>query len=342
MTDALLQQPPPVLFIGGKGGVGKTSVASALALHYATNGYRTLLVSTDPAHSLSDAFAMPIGAGGTRINERLYALELDPDSQVEAHIAEVLASMKQLSKPAMYPQIERQLKLTAQSPGTQEAALLEAIAKLIDTREQQGYDVLIFDTAPTGHTLRLLILPEAMAAWTQGMLKTTDKARQLKGVVDHLSTDRRVAPGHPLAEPQQHDVTALADRNAQIATRLRQRQQLFQRVRHELKNPKRCAIALVLTPEKLPILETQRAVQQLQEQRLPLAALWINRNLPATADGDFLAQRRQQEAVYQQQIRTSFKGIAAAFLPLFATDLVGLQGLQHLQQEITATPLEKL
>lgn len=342
MALDLLATPPPILFVGGKGGVGKTSIAAALALHHAAQGRRTLVVSTDPAHSLSDAYAQSVGAEVTNIAPQLDALELDPDRQVEHHISEVLASMKSLVKPTLYPQIERQLKLTAQSPGTQEAALLEAIARLIDERSQLGYDVLIFDTAPTGHTLRLLTLPEAMSAWTQGMLQTSNKAQQLQGVVDHLSSARQKAHQHPLAEPKQHDVNDLSERNRAIAERLRLRQQLFQRTRDVIKDPAQTAIALVLTPEKLPILETTRAVEQLQDQRLPLAGLWVNRNLPDQVEGEFMRQRQLQEHQYQAEIRSRFRNLPLAFLPLFAQDLDDIKGLQQLVEALRERPLELL
>ncbi|MDN7135235.1 ArsA family ATPase [Pseudidiomarina terrestris] len=329
-----LAQLPPIVFIGGKGGVGKTSVASALALKLARSGKRVLIVSTDPAHSLSDAFDIAIGGQTTTIESRLDALEIDPDQQVKDHIESVLASMKDLVKPTLYPQIEKQMKLTAQSPGTQEAALLESIAKLIDQRTLKGYDHILFDTAPTGHTLRLLILPEAMSAWTQGLLQHSEKAQQLQGVVDHLASARQTAPQHPLGEPKQHGVANLSDRNAKIAERLRERQQLFQRVRSAIKNADETAIILVLTPEKLPILETERAVQQLHEHKLPLAALIVNRNLPDPVEGEFLLQRKHQEGIYQQQIEQRFSQELKTYLPLFPTDLDGVTGLEKLLQAL--------
>lgn len=342
MKIDLLHTPPKIIFVGGKGGVGKTSIAAALALHHSNKGRKTLVISTDPAHSLSDAFAQPIGAKITPLTAQLDALEIDPDQQVEQHITEVLASMKSMVKPSLYPQIEKQLHLTAQSPGTQEAALLESIARYIDEREELGYDLILFDTAPTGHTLRLLTLPEAMSAWTQGILQSSEKAQQLQGVVDHLSSSRQRAPQHPLAEPKQHDVPELSDRNQRIAERLRRRQQLFQRTRDAIKDPQQTAIALVLTPEKLPILETERAVRQLQEQKLPLAALWVNRNLPEHVEGEFMAQRQQQEQIYRAQIHNLFTRLPAAFIPLFARDLDGMEGLQQLVESLAQNELKPL
>ena len=116
-----------VLLVGGKGGVGKTTVSSALALLAARQGKRVLIVSTDPAHSLADAFGCPIGDSIRSIKDGVDALEIDPDKEVKAHIQRVMQQMKRFTKPELFPEIERQMRLSQQSPGAQEAALLERI-----------------------------------------------------------------------------------------------------------------------------------------------------------------------------------------------------------------------
>ena len=156
-----------IIFVGGKGGVGKTTTSSALALLASRRGKKVLIVSTDPAHSLADAFDRHIGDNITRLAANLDGLEIDPDHQVEQHLASVSAQLKRFTRPDMFAEIERQMRLTRQSPGAQEAAMLERICQVIELGLSE-YDLVIFDTAPTGHTLRLLSLPEAMAA----MVKT--------------------------------------------------------------------------------------------------------------------------------------------------------------------------
>lgn len=322
-----------IIFVGGKGGVGKTTVSSAIALQQAELGRRVLLISTDPAHSLADAFDRPIGDSKTKVAAGVDALEIDPDREVDAHIERVMRTMKRFSKPDMFPEIERQMRLTQQSPGAQEAALLERIARIID-EEPAHYDVIIFDTAPTGHTLRLLSLPEAMAAWTQGLLKQSQKAKQLEGVLEHLSPKAGKDITNPMADPTQHETATMDDRTAEITETLLRRQRLFHRIRHVLTDPQQTGLVFVLTPEKLPILETTRAVAALKSEHLPIAGLVINRNLPDLIDSDFFAQRRQQESLYREEIENTFADLSRVYLPLFPTDLHGLAALQKVCAEL--------
>ncbi len=149
-----------LIFVGGKGGVGKTTTAAALGLLAAKQGRSCLLVSTDPAHSLGDIFDTTIGDTETRLGQRLHGLEIDPEVQAQGHIDRVKTQMKTLVHPRLYGEIERQLDLARYSPGTSEAALLERVAELMGD-DGSRFDLVIFDTAPSGHTVRLLSLPPA-------------------------------------------------------------------------------------------------------------------------------------------------------------------------------------
>jgi len=327
MTKHSLLTDKRVVLVGGKGGVGKTTLSSSFAILAAQRDKRCLIVSTDPAHSLADAFDQPIGDQVTKLAPNLDGLEVDPDREVKAHIERVMAQMKRFARPDMYPEIERQLRLTQHSPGAQEAALLERIADIID-RGLDDYDLIVFDTAPTGHTLRLLSLPEAMAAWTQGMLKQTDKSEQLDGVLKHLSPKSGKDIQNPMADPSEHATDGMPERTKAITDSLRRRQQLFQRTRRILQDADQTALMFVLTPEKLPILETERAVKALQNERLPLAGLLVNRVLPESADGEFMAQRRRQEKTYLGEIESLFAAQQRWYIPLLPNDIQGFAALE--------------
>lgn len=318
-----------LLLVGGKGGVGKTTISAAMALLASSRGKKVLLVSTDPAHSLSDAFARSVGDSITRLAPNLDALELDPDREVEQHLARVSAQLKRFTRPEMFNEIERQMRLTRQSPGAQEAAMLERMANVIELG-LTDYDIVIFDTAPTGHTLRLLSLPEAMAAWTQGLLNANKRSEKLGEVLGHLTPKSGRDLANPLADPAEHATAGMDERNKAITETLLARQRLFQRTREVLTDAQQSALLFVLTPEKLPILETGRAVQSLVQEKLPLAGLVVNRILPANADGNFLAARRTQEQVHLTQIAEDFASLRRYKIPLQATDIEGITALQQI------------
>ncbi|MEH6493270.1 ArsA family ATPase [Halopseudomonas sp.] len=323
------------MWVGGKGGVGKTTVSAALAVLAASRGKRCLIVSTDPAHSLGDVFAKDLDDSPRRLLPNLDAMEIDPDTEVEAHLARVTAQMRRFASAEMLPELERQLKLTRQSPGTQEAALLERIARLISTPHPE-YDLIIFDTAPTGHTLRLLTLPEAMAAWTEGLLSHNRKSEELGKVLQHLTPKRGRDIDSPFDDPQTSELSDLDRKTRDIADTLLTRRRLFHQARRILKDHQQSGFLFVLTPERLPILETSRAVSALQSVDIPIVAALINRVIPVTADGQFLQRRREQEASYLQRIEHELGHLPLPRLPWLETDVQGLEILQSIAEQLAA------
>lgn len=322
-----------LVWVGGKGGVGKTTVSAALAVLAARRGRRCLIVSTDPAHSLGDVFARQLDDTPRRLLPDLDAMEIDPDIEVEAHLARATAQMRGFAAPEMMDELKRQMQLTRQSPGAQEAALLERIARLI-TDPDLGYDLIIFDTAPTGHTLRLLTLPEAMAAWTDGLLTHNRKSEQLGKVLKHLTPKSGRDVNTPFDDPREDALSALDKRTRDIAETLLNRRRLFHQARRQLEDAKQSGFLFVLTPERLPILETARAVNTLQEAGIPVVATLVNRVIPDNADGDFLERRRQQEASYLQRIDDEFGKLPRPRLPWLDTDVQGLEILEYLADRL--------
>ncbi len=310
-----------VLFAGGKGGVGKTTVAAAMALRAAERGRRPLLVSTDPAHSLGHIFERRIGNRITRLAENLDGLEIDPEAAADDYIDTVRDRVRGLVRGDLADEADRQIRLARHAPGAMEAALLERIADII-LDDERAQDLVIFDTAPIGHTLRLLELPEMLAAWTDGMLRRRERTSKLKGALDHLGSatlGRSDAPAETAQDARMQRVTEL----------LLNRRRKFHRVRRLIKDPAITGFLLVMTPERLPMAETAKARKLLEEQNVPVAAVIVNRVLPERDLGTFLETRREREREYLDEIATITKGLTSVRLPLLAHDVAGLDQLRE-------------
>src|SRR5699024_10013143 len=158
-----------ILFIGGKGGVGKSTSAAAVAWKLAKENKKTLLISTDPAHNLGDIFSQKIGGETQKITDNHYALEIDPETETRKYINSVKENIKGTVRSSMIDEVNRQLDTAIASPGADESALFDKLISII-IEEEQVYNHLVFDTAPTGHTIRLLTLPELMGVWIEGLL----------------------------------------------------------------------------------------------------------------------------------------------------------------------------
>ncbi|ADI14143.1 ArsA family ATPase [Truepera radiovictrix] len=320
-----------IVFVGGKGGVGKTTTAAALALQWARRGERCLLVSTDPAHSLGDLFGCQLGEREYPLADGLWGLEIDPEGEADRYVAGVSRTLRTLMPPHLYGEIDRQMRMTRQAPGALEAALLERVADVMEAASE-GYDRVVFDTAPTGHTMRLLSLPEVMGAWVDGMLQQRERSGRLGRMLAQLG-----GKGSDLTYFDDPD--ALPDsREGRITSVLLARRRKFHRARRLLLDADRCAFVLVLTPEKLPILESAKALDTLARFRVPVAGLVVNRVLPAEAEGPFWATRRAQERVYLGEIATRFANWPQLHVPLFARDIEGVAGLEQVAAHLTLAP----
>ncbi|QHC50350.1 ArsA family ATPase [Billgrantia tianxiuensis] len=318
---------------GRQGGVGKTTVAASLAVLAARRERRVLVVSTDPAHSLGDVFDRELNDAPRRLLPNLDAMEIDPDAEVDAHLARVTEQMRRYAAPEMMAELERQMRLTRQSPGAQEAALLERLSRIVSD-DTAPYDLVIFDTAPTGHTLRLLTLPEAMAAWTDGLLAHSRKSEELGKVLSHLTPKRGRDVATPFDDPQEDPLNDLDERTRDVARTLLERRRLFHRARRRIENAQESGFLFVMTPERLPILETARAVQALEAVKIPVAGTLVNRVLPDDADGEFLRARREQEATYLARIDEQFAHLPRPRLTLLPSDVQGIAALEELASRL--------
>lgn len=321
----------PIIFVGGKGGVGKTTTAAALASKFAEQQQKTLIVSTDPAHSLGDVFAMNLASSSAKnkpkaLTEYLDALELDPDLIIDEHFARVEKTISSYANPDMMPKIREHLQLSKSAPGAQEAAMLEAICRyLVDSVEQGIYQHIIFDTAPTGHTLRLLMLPEMMEAWTDGLLTQQRRQAKLKGAADNLTTKKTKST---LSNP--FEDAKPVDKWQQAVDVLNARKNLFKKAGELLHDRQKTAVVLVLTADNLPIEETRRAVNQLKEAKLAPAALVVNQLIEAEQNDKFWQNRAIRQQSLVKDIESYFIDYPIYGIYLQPSDVRGREALTKL------------
>ncbi|MDO5057695.1 MAG: ArsA family ATPase [Lautropia sp.] len=322
--DPLLQalQAVPLIFVGGKGGVGKTTHAASLACRLAALGRKVLVVSTDPAHSLGDVLAVPLSDTPRELAPGLSALELNPQTMVDQHFAAVEKTIAAYARPEMLPRLRQHLEAAKSSPGAEEAAMLEAICQLVVGQQAQGFEHLVFDTAPTGHTLRLLELPQLMSAWTEGLLAQQGRQQKLREAA--LPFWQKSGSRHPIMDELKQQ------RWQQALEVLERRQHLFATAGKLLGDAAHTRIVLVMTPEMLPLAETRRAVAQLRHFGLPCRDLIVNQVMPTQAgDNDFWKQRHARQQEILAQLRHDLADLAHYEYALQSADIRGVEALRH-------------
>ncbi len=280
------------VFFGGKGGVGKTTVSSAYATRCAAAGVDTLLVSTDPAHSTADVFDQPLGDDPRPVESRdnLWAMEIDPDAEVEAHMDRIRRSLSDQVSPAIVNEIDQQIELAHRTPGAYEAALFDRFVDVM--RSSEEYDRVVFDTSPTGGTLRLLSLPELLESWIDRLVRKR---------AESIDLYEKAAIGERQARGVDEDP---------IVARLRERKENFEFAGRVLRED--AAFFFVLNPDELSIRETERAIADLAEHDLGVRGLVVNRLTPAPDDDEdgrgarYLRARRDTERERLATIRSTF------------------------------------
>ena len=332
---------PEYVLYGGKGGVGKTTMAAATALSSAAGGASTLVVSTDPAHSLSDTLETAIPPTPTRIREDLplWAAEIDPDEAVGEGVfgdEDPLGGMGEMGD-RMGPMgdmlgggddedgmggLAGMMGMGGSMPGADEAV---AMRQLLEYLDDPRFDRVIVDTAPTGHTLRLLELPELMDSMVGRVMKMRQR---MQGMFEGI---KGMFGGGSDADPS-------AD--------LEQLRERIERLRGVLRDPSQTDFRVVMIPEEMSVVESERLVDQLAAFEIPVQTLVVNRVMedlaeitdqavdpewivtPNLEDCEF-CQRRwgvQQEALSKST--DLFRGREVKRVPLLADEVRGEAALR--------------
>lgn len=301
-----------IIVYTGKGGVGKTSIAAATAIRCADMGYRTIVVSTDAAHSLADSLDKVLGPEPVQVSEKLWAQEINALHEMERNWGTIRDFLIEVLAWQGHNNITTEEM--AVIPGTEELFSLIQIKRHHDSGL---YDVLIVDAAPTGETLRLLSLPDTLRWWLEKLFPT-------------LRTIMK------LSRPILSRVTSMPIANDHVFNSLEDILNRINKVHDIISDPKISSARVVLNLEKMVIKEAQRSLTYLNLFGYNVDAVMINRILTAEVleRSPARAYVSQQQDKYFQQVEDSFSPMPMFKAPQFDREMVGEEMLRRLAQDL--------
>ena len=313
----------------GKGGVGKTSVSAATALRCAELGQKTLVISTDTAHSLGDSLGKEIGPEPVEIAENLWAQEIDARYSMDKYWGKIQTYLARIFSQARAEEIVSE-EVTI-IPGLEEGAALLWINEYIQNGQ---FDVLIVDAAPTAETIRLLSLPDVTRWWLERIMKLTRGLRVMGGAVSGIT---KLIGRNKNGEEESlnvDDVFKQADRLFDM----------LESIRALLTDPEMSSMRLVVNPEHMVIKETQRTFTYLNLYDYSTDAVLVNKIFPDEITDPFFVKWKERQKENIELVKEGFGGLPVHTAPLFREEMGGLELLRRLADELYGdkNPAERL
>lgn len=311
-----------IVIFAGKGGLGKTTCSAALSHFMATQRRRRVLCfSTDPQASLSDIFDRDIfGKGTVSVEPNLDVVEIDADKRVADYQNEVkqkILTMYGLTE--LPPEIEEYIDSTSAEPAMYESATYDAMVDLVDTR---AHDLYVFDMPPFGHGVRMIAMAEILSKWVGKITEAREKAREYEAVAATLKGSK-VSEDDVLRELQ--DIQGKITRFTDLMV-----------------DRKRTSFFMVLIPERMAILDTERALQMFDALGLQMAGLIVNQVYPPeileSAGGgeaaEFLQNRARMQHTHMDEIKSKFGSKVVAVLPMYPREPRGLDMIARVSEDL--------
>lgn len=306
------------LFFGGKGGVGKTVFAGASAIGLARQGRRTLLVSTNPVHSLTSLFGQDMLGKHVAVEgvPNLWAYEIDTRESIESKKVEIREKIRWFLKFAdITTKADDFVETATMNPAFEESAMFE---NMIDVMFRNEYDAYVFDTAPTANARRLLGMSKIYSLWVNKMLKSREEARTLREMLSFTKKKEE--------DPLMTYLVSFRDR--------------MEHARVLLTDPALTAFFFVTLPEALPIAVVTRFIQWFKDFGIPVGGVLVNMVMDPVAAGpapaEFVRNRVAMQQEHMQTIWREFDDSVRAIVPLFETEIRGVPMLKRLCDAILA------
>ncbi|MGY5860045.1 MAG: ArsA family ATPase [Candidatus Thorarchaeota archaeon] len=308
LVDVVYNDSVKFILSGGKGGVGKTSCAGAMAVLSANRGFRTLVLSTDPAHSLSDSFDQDLSGGEVipiKGFKNLWGMEINAEKGMQ-DFQEVLG------QSSLGPEAEMASSMMGDMSGMTPPGSDEAMAfgKILEFIEDTSYDRVIFDTAPTGHTLKLLELPDQLDSWLGKLLTMRQRLSSMMGGLRSM-----------MGGAQQEDNSW---------EMLQQTKDKIRAARVQLSDPHMTQFVIVMIPEAMAVFETQRLLSNLNRWKIPANHIVVNQLVPPNPTCQFCSKRYEMQQNNLKDIGELYSDLDLVPVPLFDGEIRGIEELTRL------------
>ncbi len=324
-----------IRFFMGKGGVGKTTSAAAYSLSKALEGKKVLIVSLDPAHNLGDVFEQELGDEPVKILDNLYAIEVDYDKMIKKHLEELTEKIKDIYGYLKIFNLDKYVDVLKHSPGIEEQASLE---KIIEIVKQYGsgknkHDIIVFDTPPTGLTLRIMALPTISLIWIERLIKLRlailERRRTIASITGEqfeieIGGKKLKVPISVKEDPIFKELTALKEE--------------YEWINKKITDPEISSVIMVINPETLPVLEAHRAVEFLKKIGVHTTHLIVNKVFELEEIPDKLKAKMREQEKALGLAKEKMPGLEMIKIPYLEREPRGLEMLKRVAEYLKVIP----